>query len=109
MTEPRSVDAVFSALSDPTRRHVIRSLSEDGPATVTELADRIPVTRQAIAKHLSALDEAGLVASASEGRRKTYRLTPGPLEGALGWIVDVGAEWDVRLDALRRLLERDRY
>jgi DNA-binding transcriptional ArsR family regulator len=109
VSERPTIDAVFSALSDPTRRNVIRSLSEDGPATVTELADRIPVTRQAIAKHLVALDEAGLVASASKGRRRTYRLTPGPLEGAMGWIVDVGAEWDERLDALKRMLEGDRH
>jgi DNA-binding transcriptional ArsR family regulator len=102
------VDAIFSALSDPTRRQVIRSLSEEGPSTVTELADRIPVTRQAIAKHLAALDEAGLVASTAEGRRRSYRLTPGPLADAMEWMVDVGAEWDERLDALKRLLEPPR-
>ncbi len=96
---------MFSALSDPTRRRVIRSLSEDGPSTVTELAGRIPVTRQAIAKHLAALDEAGLVASSARGRRRAYRLTPGPLTEAMDWMVEVGAEWDARLEALRRVLE----
>jgi len=62
MSGDRQVNEVFSALSDPTRRAVIRSLSEDGPSTVTELAGRLPVTRQAVTKHLEALEEAGLVA-----------------------------------------------
>lgn len=105
MTERSDVDAVFSALSDPTRRRVIRSLSQDGPSTVTELAGRIPVTRQAIAKHLAALDEAGLVGSSSTGRRRAYHLTPGPLSEAMDWMVEVGAEWDARLETLRRVLE----
>ena len=106
MSESPSVDAVFSALSDPTRRAVIRALCEEGPRTVTELAEELPVTRQAIAKHLAALDEAGLVASTTEGRRRTYRLTLGPLSNAMDWMVDVGAEWDQRLDALKAMFDR---
>ena len=53
--------AVFAALADPTRRAVLRDVAEQGPLTATELADRLPVTRQAIAKHLAVLQEAGLV------------------------------------------------
>jgi DNA-binding transcriptional ArsR family regulator len=102
------VDAVFAALSDPTRRQVMRCLSEEGPVTATELADRIPVSRQAIAKHLSALEDAGLVASAVDGRSRRFRLTPGPMREAMGWMADVGAEWDGRLDALRRHLSARR-
>jgi DNA-binding transcriptional ArsR family regulator len=98
------VDAVFAALSDPTRRDVVRYLSEEGPVTATELAERIPVSRQAIAKHLSALEDAGLVASSVEGRSRRFRLTPGPMREAMGWMADVGAEWDDRLDALKRHL-----
>jgi DNA-binding transcriptional ArsR family regulator len=98
------VDSVFAALSDPTRREVIRRLSEEGPVTATELADRIPVSRQAIAKHLSSLEEAGLVASTVEGRSRRFHLTPGPMREAMGWMADVGAEWDDRLEALRRHL-----
>ena len=98
-------DRVFAALSDPTRRAVVRLLA-DGPATATELSERLPVSRQAVAKHLSALDEAGLVASSREGREVRYRLTPGPMAEAASWMAEVGAEWDRRLQALRRHLSR---
>lgn len=104
----RDVDAVFSALSHPTRRAVIRTLSEDGPSTVTELASRLPVTRQAVAKHLEALEEAGLVGAMTEGRSRRYRLTPRPMTGAMAWMADVGAEWDERLESLRSHLARRR-
>ncbi len=104
----REVDAVFAALSDPTRRAVIRSLSEDGPSTVTELAARLPVSRQAVAKHLDALEEARLVGSTAEGRSRRYRLTPRPMTRAMGWMADVGAAWDERLDALSSHLGRRR-
>ena len=100
------VDLVFSALSDPTRRAVIRCLSDDGPTTLARLADALPVTRQAVSKHLSALEQAGLVTATTTGHRRTYRLTPGPLTEAMGWMVDVGAEWDSRLETLRRFVER---
>lgn len=100
------VDAVFFALSDPTRRDLMRHLSEEGPTTASELAERLPITRQAIAKHLAALEGAGLVASWTEGRRRSYRITPRPLAEAMDWMVWVGAEWDERLEALRGLLER---
>ena len=99
---------VFAALSDPTRREVIRRLSAGGPVTLGELAATLPVSRQAVAKHLLALEEAGLVAAIGETRRRRYRLTPRPLADAMGWMVDVGAEWDERLDALRRHVERGR-
>lgn len=99
------IDAVFSALSDPTRRQVIRCLSE-APGTATELAGRLPVTRQAVAKHLAALDEAGLVTGERSGREVRYRLTPSPMTEAVGWMTEVGAEWDLRLEALRKHLRR---
>lgn len=98
-------DEVFSALSDPTRRAVIRFLSEHGPSSATEVAVTMPVTRQAVAKHLSALAEAGLVVSETQGRERRYRLTPAPLEEAVSWMAAVGAEWDERLEGLRRYLE----
>jgi DNA-binding transcriptional ArsR family regulator len=97
----REVDAVFAALSDPTRREVVRCISEGGPVTATELAERIPISRQAIVKHLASLEEAGLVDSTVEGRSRRFRLTPGPMREAMGWMADVGAEWDDRLEALR--------
>jgi len=100
------VDRVFSALSDPTRRAVIRCLSSGGPTTLGTLADELPVTRQAVAKHLALLEDAGLVTASADGRRRTYRLTPGPLTEAMGWMVDVGGAWDERLGALKRHVER---
>jgi DNA-binding transcriptional ArsR family regulator len=106
--DERDAGAVFSALSDPTRREVMRRLSADGPSTLSELSSDLPVSRQAVAKHLVVLEGAGLVATSGTTRRRQYRLTPRPLADAMGWMVDVGAEWDQRLDALRRHVERGR-
>jgi DNA-binding transcriptional ArsR family regulator len=108
MSKSTGPDAVFSALSDPTRREVIRRLSTEGPTTLGELAAELPVTRQAVSKHLAVLEEAGLVQASGDTRRRRYRLTPRPFGDAMGWMVDVGAEWDERLDSLRRHVERDR-
>ena len=94
------VDAVFAALSDPTRREVVRSLAERPGLTASLLAEELPVTRQAIAKHLAALSGAGLVQARREGRETRYTLTPAPLAEAMAWMVEVGAEWDVRLERL---------
>jgi DNA-binding transcriptional ArsR family regulator len=98
------VGEVFFALADPTRRRVIRYLSEEGATTATELAGQLPVSRQAVAKHLSALQDAGLVISERLGREKRFRLTPAPLAEAVSWMAGVGAQWDERLHALRRHL-----
>jgi DNA-binding transcriptional ArsR family regulator len=98
------VDAVFQALADPSRRYVIETLAGRGPATVTELAADLPVTRQAVAKHLDTLRSARLVHPTRAGREVRYELTPGPLEDALDWMERVGGAWDERLEALRRHL-----
>jgi DNA-binding transcriptional ArsR family regulator len=97
--------AVFEALADPTRREVVRRLSEGGPATATELAGGLPVTRQAVAKHLAALAEAGLVSSDRQGRETRFSFTPQPLADAVSWMADVGSQWDARLQALSQYLE----
>jgi DNA-binding transcriptional ArsR family regulator len=94
-------DAVFNALADPTRRQVIRALSQGGPATATGLAARLPVTRQAVTKHLSALADAGLVTATRVGRERLYQISPQPLTDAVSWMADLGARWDQRLAALR--------
>jgi DNA-binding transcriptional ArsR family regulator len=107
MSDDRT-DAVFSALSDPTRRAVMRAISDRGQASATELAARIPVSRQAIIKHLSALSEAGLVSADRQGRQKRYRLTPQPLGEAMSWMADVGAQWDERLESLQTFLSARR-
>lgn len=99
------IDEVFSALADPSRRFVVETLASRGTATPTELAARLPVTRQAVTKHLTALREAGLVEATRSGREMRYALTPEPLAAAAEWIDEVGALWDERLGALKRLLE----
>lgn len=101
-------DAVFGALSDPTRRRLLALLGERGAATATQLAAEVPVTRQAVQKHLAGLAEAGLVASARHGREVRYRLTPAPLSDAMAWMATVGAQWDTRLAALERHIARSR-
>ncbi len=100
------VAAVFSALADGTRRDVVSELS-GGPATPTQLANRLPVSRQAVAKHLAMLESAGLVEVTREGRQAHYRLTPAPLTDAMSWMARVGAEWDQRLDTLKTLLTEE--
>lgn len=98
-----SLDAVFAALADGTRRAVVDSLAQH-PATATELAASAPVSRQAIVKHLSVLEAAGLVTGEREGRRVVYRFTPAPLTDAAAWMGAVGAQWDERLARLRKLM-----
>jgi len=99
-----ATDAVFGALSDGTRRGLLAALGEHGPATATQLAADLPVTRQAVSKHLGALAAAGLVSSERSGREVRYRLTPAPLSDAVIWMAGVGAQWDERLAALQRRL-----
>lgn len=100
------VGAVFAALADPTRRQVVQSLSAGSTVTASALARDLPVTRQAVAKHLASLHDAGLVAAERRGRETHYRLTPAPLTEAASWMAAVGAEWDDRLEALRAHLAR---
>jgi DNA-binding transcriptional ArsR family regulator len=97
---------VFDALADPNRRYVLEVLAGRETATATELAAELPVTRQAVAKHLAALNDAGLVERRRAGRETLYELTPAPLGDAMDWMASVGAEWDSRLSALRRHLSR---
>jgi DNA-binding transcriptional ArsR family regulator len=96
-----TVGAVFAALADPTRRQVVESLSGGATVTASRLAAELPITRQAVAKHLAALDHAGLVEAERRGRETHYRLTPAPLTEAATWMAAVGAQWDTRLESLR--------
>jgi DNA-binding transcriptional ArsR family regulator len=103
-----SADAVFGALSDPTRRQLLSLLDERGEASATELARELPVSRQAVVKHLGSLSEAGLVASRREGREVRFRANPAPMSDAVAWMTTVGAQWDDRLAVLQRELARTR-
>lgn len=98
--------AVFVALADPTRRQILDRLARGGPATVSELAGALPISRQAVAKHLAQLVEAGLlVAEEPDGRRVRYRARPEPLRAALAWLSAMANRWDDRLDALQSHLD----
>ena len=94
------VDLVFDALGDPGRRSLVRAIAERGDATATELAAELPVTRQAVAKQLNALADAGLLRATRSGRELRYAVTPEPLEDAVAWMAGVGATWDDRLSRL---------
>jgi DNA-binding transcriptional ArsR family regulator len=92
--------AVFGALSDPTRRALLASIAEHPATTATELASRLPITRQAVVKHLGTLTDAGLLERVAAGREVRYRVTPAPLSDAVSWMAEVGGQWDERLAAL---------
>ncbi|MGH9186127.1 MAG: ArsR/SmtB family transcription factor [Acidimicrobiales bacterium] len=94
--------AVFEALADPTRRTVLSMVGDEGPITATELAARLPVSRQAVAKHLETLRTAGLVEGQRTGREQHWTVVPAPLADASAWIEATGRRWDERLAALRR-------
>jgi DNA-binding transcriptional ArsR family regulator len=100
-------EQVFTALADPTRRAILATLASDGPATATDLADRLPITRQAISKHLALLSEAGLVtAEPGERRRVRYRLHSAPMQVAQQFLAALARDWDRRLGALTEHLDR---
>lgn len=106
MARVQTRDAVFEALSDPTRRDLLALVGQTDGATATDLARELPVSRQAVSKHLSVLATAGLVESGRTGREVRYRLTPAPLSEAMAWMAGVGAQWDARLARLERQLSR---
>jgi DNA-binding transcriptional ArsR family regulator len=98
-------EQVFAALADPTRRTILTALATGGASTVTELADRLPITRQAIAKHLALMTEAGLITpEPGERRRVRYRLRPAPVHIAQQFLAALAHDWDERLEGLQRYL-----
>jgi DNA-binding transcriptional ArsR family regulator len=100
-------EQVFMALADPSRRDILAALASGGPATATDLAARLPITRQAIAKHLALLAEAGLVtAEPGERRRVRYRLRSAPMQVAQQFLAALARDWDGPLSALQDHLDR---
>ena len=96
-------EAVFKALSDPTRRTVIERLGH-GPAVTTQLADGFPMALPSFVQHLRILEDSGLVTSSKDGRVRTYRLVPEPLLAAENWLSEQRDRWEHRLDQLDRHL-----
>ncbi len=97
---------VFHALADPTRRGLLEAVAGRGEATATQLAAELPISRQAVAKHLGVLQDAGLVAAHREGRETRFVPTPAPLGEAIGWMTTLGGRWDDRLAALAEVAAR---
>ena len=95
-------EEVFAALADPSRRAILAALAANGPSTATDLAGRLPITRQAIAKPLAMLADAGLVApEPGERRRVRYRLRSAPMQVAQQFLAALARDWDRQLDALK--------
>jgi DNA-binding transcriptional ArsR family regulator len=104
--------AVFGALADPTRRALLQAIAASGSdapgATATSLAADLPISRQAVVKHLAALEDAGLLQRSKTGREVRYRVTAEPLTDAVSWIAQAGASWDKRLATLASQLQPGR-
>jgi DNA-binding transcriptional ArsR family regulator len=101
-----SLDNIFAAVADPTRRAILRRLGEQ-PARVTDIAKGFPVSLNAVSKHLMVLERAGLIERDVEGREHFCRLNAVPLKKASAWLAETHAFWEQRLDRLERhILEK---
>jgi predicted transcriptional regulator len=98
-------DELWSAVGDPTRRRMLDLLLADGGGSATTLSQRLPVTRQAVAKHLGVLDRVGLVHGTPHGRERRYEVDEAQLARAVAQLSSVGATWDARLQRIRRIAE----
>lgn len=98
-------DDLWSAIGDPTRRRMLDLLLSGGTGTATSLSEHLPVTRQAVAKHLAVLDRVGLVHAAPAGREKHFRVDEAQLARAVAQLEEVGSSWDSRLQRIKRLAE----
>ena len=98
-------DHLWSAIGDPTRRRMLDLLLTQGDGTATTLSDHLPVTRQAVAKHLGVLDRVGLVRVTPTGREKRYRVDDVQLSRAVAQMASVGSTWDARLQRIKRIAE----
>jgi DNA-binding transcriptional ArsR family regulator len=100
-----AVDSVLVALADPMRRQVLELIAAQGEATATTLAERLPVSRQAVVKHLAVLDTAGLVAGNRVGREVRYAVRPAALDATARWMAGLAVDWDRRLAHIKRMAE----
>lgn len=106
MTAPPSIDdELWSAIGDPSRRRMLDVLVTDGPGSATSLSERLPITRQAVAKHLKVLDRAGLVHVVAAGREVRYGVDEEQLARAIAQLTAVGSAWDARLRRIARIAE----
>jgi DNA-binding transcriptional ArsR family regulator len=98
-------DALWSAIGDPTRRRILDLLLVEGSGTATKLSRQLPVTRQAVAKHLGVLDRVGLVEATPAGRETQYRVDDAQLARAAAQLASVGSAWDARLQRIKKIAE----
>ncbi len=98
---------IFAALGDPTRLSLVLRLGQKGPMSITRLTDKTDVTRQAVSKHLTILEDAGLVKSATRGRERIWELAPDRLDDARAELDRISASWDAALDRLKKFVESD--
>ena len=98
-------DELWSAIGDPMRRQLVDLLLSAGEGTATSLGAQLPISRQAVTKHLGVLDRVGLVRSTPEGRERRYRVDDEQLERAVAQLSSVGAAWDARLQRIKRIAE----
>jgi DNA-binding transcriptional ArsR family regulator len=101
----REDDALWAAVGDPTRRRLVDALLALGEATATTLSAEVPVTRQAVTKHLAVLSRVGLVSDRRDGREVRYALRPDRLDAVSQGMARISAGWDARLAAIKRLAE----
>jgi DNA-binding transcriptional ArsR family regulator len=99
-------DDLWSAVGDPTRRRMLNLLLNEGSGTATSLSEHLPVSRQAVAKHLAVLDRVGLVHATTAGREKQFRVDPAQFARAAAQLAEVGAAWDSRLQRIKRIAEK---
>lgn len=100
-----AVDDVLAALADPTRRQLLEIIARHGEATATVAAEELPVSRQAIVKHLAVLDRAGIVSARRSGREMLYTVRSQPVQAAAHWLATLASEWDARLEIIKRIAE----
>jgi DNA-binding transcriptional ArsR family regulator len=101
------MDAVFAAVADPTRRELLARLRAGEGLSIADLSRDLPMTRQAVTKHLDALREAGLVRVRRQGRERLHDLDAAPLEAVDDWLRPYAEAWDQRIDRLRHHLGED--
>jgi ArsR family transcriptional regulator, cadmium/lead-responsive transcriptional repressor len=98
-------DELWSAIGDPSRRQVLDLLVSNGAVSASWLAGRVPFSRQAVSKHLVVLERAGLISRRKQGREVLYQVEAGRLDQAARAMADLAAQWDRRLDTIKRLAE----
>ena len=97
---------VFAALGDPTRLQIVAKLATEGPQSIARLTEATEVSRQAVTKHLVALEEAGLVESDRDGRERIWEIRPKRLDAAKQYLEHISSQWDDAIERLRAFVER---